>query len=256
MIQKTRITRRLCILAPAPILALSLMVSLMGGTGHAAGQDPGQVLKEAVQLADEGKYEEALQKHLWYHEHAVEADRSQSGVRVSFALSYWADLARKYPKALDALKGVRDQGAARLLKGEGDWSLLFEVDSINDNLGEPGATVELFRKIDAANPEFAKSIYQGAHRKLVSQGEYALARKYMRDPSEQLDLSRRSLELARNRQGDLPPSALRASERMFAEEIVRVITVLAKTGDRERALEIQAEALKLVDSPAIRDAVQ
>lgn len=246
-------TSRLYARASIQILAFLLIASTCQ-----AQKDNGAAtaLHEAVALADQGKYEEALQKHLWFHEHAVEADPSLSGVRVSFALAYWADLAKKYPPALAALKQIRDENTARLLKGEGNWALLFEVDSINDSLGEPQATVELFKKIDAANPDFAASIYSGASRRLVSAGEYALARKYMRDPSEQLDLSRRSLALAQSHQGELPPSALRASERMFAEEMVRVITVLEKTGDHERALEIQAEALKLVDSPEIRDAVK
>lgn len=241
----TSITRRLFVLASAPILALLLASSPC----QAAESEAGKALKEAVQLASEGKYEEALQKHLWYHEHAEEIEPGQAGVRVSFALAYWADLGKKYPKALEALKSIRDQGTARLLAGEGDWKLFFEVDAINNALGEPRTTVELFKKIDAANPDLAAKVYGGASRTLVALGEHELVRKYMPDPSEQLRNARETLELSRTH-------GSAHGERMFTDQVVRLITTLEKIGEHQRALEIQAEALKAVDSPAIRDAVK
>lgn len=243
----TNITRKLCVLASIQILALFLVASTCQAQASNAATE---ALREAQRFTSEGKYEEALQKHLWYHEHATELDPSQSGVRLSFALAYWMDLGKKYPKALDALKSVRDQGVARLLKGEGDWSLLYDVYSINRELGESQATVELFKKIHATNPSFAAEIYHGADRALVDAKEYALVSEYMQDPSEQLATALKLFELNRKlmRAGD--------AERRFTDTMVRLITVLKETGDRERALEIQAEALKVVDSPAIREAVK
>ena len=242
----TNITRKLCVLASIQILALFLAASTCQAQASNAATE---ALREAQRLTSEGKYEEALQKHLWYHEHAEAIEPSHAGVRVSFALAYWADLGTKYPKALDALKSIRDQGAARLLAGEGDWKLFFEVDAINNALGEPRTTVELFKKIDAANPDLAARVYSGASRTLVAMGESALVRKYMPDPSEQLRSARDILELSRKH-------GSANAERLFTDQMVRLITTLETIGDRERALEIQAEALKVVDSPAIRDAVQ
>lgn len=243
----TNITRRLCVRASIQILALFLVASTCQAQASNAATE---ALREAQRFTREGKYEEALQKHLWYHEHATKLDPSQSGVRTSFALAYWADLGKKYPKALDALKSVRDQGTARLLKGEGDWSLLYDVYAINRELGEPQATVELFKKIDAASPSFAAEIYHGADRALVDAKEYALVSEYMRDPSEQLATA---LNLFEINQKIMPAGR---AERRFTDEMVRLITVLKETGDRQRALEIQTQALKVVDSPEIRDAVK
>lgn len=243
----TDITRKLCVQASIQILILFLVASTcLAQTGSAATE----ALHEATRLAREGKYEEALQKHLWYHENAAKLDPSQSGVRSSFALAYWADLGKKYPKALDALKSVRDQSEARLLKGEGDWSLLYDVYAINRELGEPQGTVELFKKIDAANPAFAAEVYHGASRALVDAGEYALVGKYMQDPSAQLATAQDLFEMNRKLMG------AGNAEKRFSNEMVRLITVLKETGDRQRALEIQAEALKVVDSPEIRAAVK
>ena len=243
----TNITRRLCVRASIQILALFLVASTCQAQ---AGNAATEALNEAKRLTREGKYEEALQKHIWYHEHALEVDPRQDAVRVSFGVAHWADLGRKYPKALEALKGVRDKSAARLLAGEGDWRLAFEVDAINTQLGEPQATVELFKKIDAANPAFAAEIYNGTNRTLIAEGEYALAGKYMRDPSEQLASARDTFEL------NLKHGRAEDAARMFTDEMVRLITVLKESGDRQRALEIQAQALKVVDSPQIRDAVK
>ena|SRR4028119_179738 len=243
----TNITRRLCLLTSAQILALFLVASTCQAQESNAATE---ALREAKRLTSEGKYEEALQKHLWYHEHATEIDPHQSGVRVSFALTHWVDLGKKYPQALDALKSVRDQGAARLLKGEGDWSLLYDVYSIDKELGESQATVELFKKIDAANPSFAAEVYHGADRALLDAKEYALVSEYMPDTSEQLATAQKLFEMNRKLMGAAN------AERRFADAMIRLITVLKETGDRQRALEIQAQALKVVDSPQIREAVK
>ncbi|HKB15254.1 MAG TPA: hypothetical protein VKF62_04275, partial [Planctomycetota bacterium] len=58
-----------------------------------------KVLDEAEALREQGKYEEALQKHIWIHEHSLEQDAAFVGVRLSYALSDWIELGAKYPKA-------------------------------------------------------------------------------------------------------------------------------------------------------------
>src|SRR4051812_29867743 len=47
----------------------------------------------------EGRFEEALSQFIWFHEHSLEEDRAYLGVRLSFALSYWMELAERYPPA-------------------------------------------------------------------------------------------------------------------------------------------------------------
>src|SRR5690349_10482282 len=93
------------------IFAGLLTAFVWNGFAHAEDQDPQAVLNEARQLAQAGKYEEALAKHLWYHENALRIQPSQLGVRVSFALAAWRDLGEKFPKAHDALVGIRDEDA-------------------------------------------------------------------------------------------------------------------------------------------------
>src|SRR5262245_62591983 len=99
-----------------------------GDAAPAAGDpDPQQVLEEARDLAAQGRYEEALQKHLWFHENALKYDPDLSAVRLSFALGYWVELGEEYPKAREALVAIRDRGDQALRAGDRSFELFHEV---------------------------------------------------------------------------------------------------------------------------------
>jgi tetratricopeptide (TPR) repeat protein len=214
-------------------------------------------LDEARRLAAQGKFQEALEKHVWFHDHALEVRPSYYGVRLSYALSDWVELGKKYPKALETLKGIRDKKTSRLLAGEADRALFHDVESINDHLGESKATVDLFRKIEVARPGFAASVYDLADEALIAAGEYGLAKKYLGDPMTRLAKAKRrfdeGIQYAKmSRSGD---ASRQAFESIFTDDIVRIITVLDKTGDSDKAREIQSKALAVLESPAIRNAI-
>jgi hypothetical protein len=218
-----------------------------------------RALKDARRLVGLGDYEPALQKHIWFHDHALEVDPSYYGVRLSFALSDWVELGGKYPKALETLKSIRDQKTSRLLGGETNRELFHDVESINDYLDESKATVMLFEKLAATHSDFASRIYNLADEALIKAGEYALAKRYLGDPKERFTIIKMGFEarwkLATSGQ-DGTAEARRAFKGIYTDEVVRLITVLDKTGDRALALEIQSNALAVLDSPAIRDAVR
>ncbi len=214
-------------------------------------------LSAARRLAAEGEFERALEKHVWFHNHGLEADPSYYGVRLSFALSDWIELGKKYPQALVTLKSIRDEKTSRLLLGETNRALFHDVESINDHLGESEATVDLFKKLEAAQSEFAASIYDLADESLIAAREYGLARKYLGDPMSRLTKAKRrfdeGMQYAKtSRSGD---ASRKAFESIFTDEVVRIVTVLDKTGDSDRAREIQSKALAVLESPAIRNAI-
>ncbi len=51
--------------------------------------DPELIRKEAAALTQEGKYEEALQRQLWYHNHVLQFQPNMRAVRLSFGLAQW-----------------------------------------------------------------------------------------------------------------------------------------------------------------------
>src|SRR4051812_22582627 len=92
--------------------ALTLAVALIG-LGFSKSRslqksytaaDVERALEDAEKFAREGKYQQALERHIWYHENALKYDQAQFGVRLSFALSDWAELGKVYPPAKVALR--------------------------------------------------------------------------------------------------------------------------------------------------------
>lgn len=86
--------------------------------------------------AQEGRFSEALSEYIWFHEHALEERPSLHGVRLSFALGYWLELAEQYPPARAALQSVLDEKTARLERGDQDWELFNDVTAINRESGK------------------------------------------------------------------------------------------------------------------------
>jgi hypothetical protein len=212
-------------------------------------------LDEARQLAAQGRFAEALEKHVWFHKHALEIRRSYYGVRLSYALRDWVDLGRKYAKAIEVLKAIRDQKASELLQGHLDRELFHDVESINDCLNERAATVDLFKAIEVRQPEFAASIYDLADEALIGAEEYALAGKYLGDASARLESAKADLEWGMEcaKTKERAEQMQQAFERIFEDEAVRIITVLARTGRQQLAKETRSYALAIMDSPVIRN---
>jgi len=121
-----------------------------------AKPDLQQILSEAQNLTSRGRYEESLQRHLWFHQHASEIDPAYKAVRLSFALSDWTELARRYPKAKQALIEIRDHKTRELAAGRGHFDLFMDVASINQHLQEEAATLALFKLIEQSDPQLAR----------------------------------------------------------------------------------------------------
>lgn len=210
---------------------------------------------QANVLAKQGKFEQALARHIWFHNHAL--NPAYYGVRLSYALKYWVQLGEKYRPALQALRNIRDEKTRRLLEGEEDERLFHDVTAINAYLEETKATVHAFKQIEAERPDFAAKLYTAVERTLFFAGEFELIRKYMGDPMARFLAEKRdfvsdkwfilfTLNIARSRQ------ALKSN---FASRTARLITVVHKTDDPLLAREIQSRALSVLDDALIRDAI-
>ena len=232
-------------------------ILMLAMTSCNADDDAKRALDDARRFAAEGDYDAALAKHVWFHDHALSITPSYYGVRLSFALSDWIELGAKYPKAIETLKAIRDTKTSKLVAGQGNRELFHDVESINEHLGESAATVRLFKRIEASESALAATLYDLADEALLEAHEFALAKKYLGNPTERLTAAQRKFEegmryakAAKN--GD---ASRRAFESIFASEIVRLITVLNETGDKEGAKVVQTEALKTLDNDSIKNAL-
>jgi hypothetical protein len=148
--------------------------------------DPGIVLNRGRDAFWAGRYQEALDDLIWFHENALQHDRAYYGVRLSFALGHWKDLADVYPPAMDALEAVRSTAVSSLRAGSGNRDLFHDLMSINRELGKGHETYVLFRDLSTKQPELAKECRHLAVDAIVEAGDYDLASKCLPHPESYL----------------------------------------------------------------------
>jgi hypothetical protein len=216
--------------------------------------DPGKVLAEARDLATKGQYEEALQRHLWYHNHALEYSPSQSGVRLSFALSYWIELSRKFPKARQALLEIRDRDNREFAEGKGDFALFQEVSAINSNLQADDETVVLFKSLLKQDPELARQCYLVAEDVLVRTGEYEICLTAIPDSQARFSSLRQEMERT-VATAFANPQLTEFAYGRFVKQTRALIEILVAGGRKPEAEKIRAEALTVLDDPRLASAV-
>jgi hypothetical protein len=215
--------------------------------------DPAKVLTEARDLANKGRYEDALQRHIWYHNHALEYDPAQGGARLSFALSDWMELARKFPKAKQALEEIRDRDTRGFAEGRGDFTLFQDVRAINGFLQAEDETVALFEKLVQRDRALASQCYWAAEDLLVQKGRYGLCLACIPDFEATFDVIKRSFApmpgMSRTNGFEL---------NRFVRETRSLVEILIATGHKSEAEKIRTKALAVSTDPrldsAIRDA--
>jgi hypothetical protein len=227
----------------------------------APGEKPSlsDILQEARSLAQEGRHEEALQRHLWYHNHALEFEPGQAGVRLSFALSYWVELARRYPKAKEALVEIRDRGEQEFAGRGGYVELFSEISAINGYLGQKDATLTLFKSIQSRNFQLARQCYRSAEELLVEAGDYALCARFVADFQKRFESIRaardRTMEIVNRTQGVDRTSLSKHAQQTFIKDARRLVEILVGTGRKADAENIRDQAVALLDVPELQSAV-
>jgi hypothetical protein len=213
-----------------------------------------QALDDARSYADSGDYAKALERHEWYHKNALAIEPALYGVRLSFALSDWRELAAKYPPALEALKRTRDEGTKTLESGTGSPELFHDVESINEHLKEPSATIALFKALHASRPKLAKECFRFADKALINAKEFGLFLQYVHDLQTYL---KRQIELH-----DMTTSYLKSkgtstasSVEQLDQELVELTLTLAKLatekGEFVLASELKSMTLQSVADPRL-----
>lgn len=227
-----------------------LCAVLAMGTGRAeawappANPDPSKILHEAEADAAAGRYETALAKQLWFHRNALRYESGLSGVRLSFALASWVELADKYPPALAALKAERDRALADFRRAHGEgFDSFFDFVSINERLSEDGKTVAEFKAVDAENRNRAEPLFDVAMRALIRGKEYELAGRYI-DPDERWEsvLSMYRMNVGFSREKSMRASLDEYAKKSFTNGTATLLGLLVVTGRARDAMRIAEEA--------------
>lgn len=211
--------------------------------------DAQEILNEALDDSIARRYAVSLAKHVWFHEHALSYCPALSGVRLSFALSYWYQLAMAYPPAMHALKRARDRAETQFHKSGFAFSYFHDLVALNRLFGKQERSVEAFKIADGASPVAASRIYHVAESSLIREKEYRLCGKYLK-PKEQLGLEiecftmRRKYEMERSETEPRPPDT---AVRFFSQKVTTLVALLVKNGRREEAEWVCQEASARLD---------
>ncbi|MCU7827918.1 MAG: hypothetical protein KZQ85_02520 [Candidatus Thiodiazotropha sp. (ex Myrtea sp. 'scaly one' KF741663)] len=142
-------------------------------------KDMREYMRETADLIEMNEYEEALERTIWFHNHALEHRPGLYGVRLSFELSRWHEFGKKYPPALAALKDIRDKKTNIIKSGEGTRNLFHDVSSINRTLSDDNKTVDLFKYLHKNQPKLAKDVWRISKDTLIKENEYSIVREYI-----------------------------------------------------------------------------
>ncbi len=217
-----------------------------------AEPDPSQILDEARDDASAGRHEVALEKHLWFHRHALGLEPSLYGVRLSFALSFWHELGKVYPPALAKLKEAGEAATAAVKAGRSAREAFHDAASIHKQLGEEEKTAALFVWLDQNEPDVAKRVFGLARPALVKDENYKLCGKYLR-PVEDFERARASylqnLKMAEQGLGD---RIRQFGEKSFETDISMLVALLAVNDRADEAADIAGKALEVRDNPEFR----
>ena len=193
-----------------------------------------------------GRFEEALRAHAWYHANVLKLNEAAYGVRLSFALRDWVDLARDYPPALDSLIETRDQAAAAAVGNPPDYDAFRDALSIDRSIGREAAAYDLILAVEATYPQQVDEFYNhDVFAVLCDRGEYRRCRRWMWDPTYELDLAAERLEFERS--PTTPAGIRQRADRAFTNRVVELAVVLLGVGDQAAADEIVSRARRHTD---------
>ncbi|MBN1515587.1 hypothetical protein JXA32_03350 [Candidatus Sumerlaeota bacterium] len=235
-----------------------ILILILMGSLSAYAEDMQKYLRDTQVLARQGKHQEALERYIWFHNHALEHEpAAMYGVRLSFALEYWRQLGEVYPPALAALKKTRDDKTELMEKGKGNRELFHDVLALNRTLNNSRKTVDLFQKLDQEQEELAKQCWDIAEETVIDAKEYELAGKYIGDPIRAFDKVKETYDemKAMDDEESMGVEFKTFYQNSFVEDALRLIKVSLALDNAEAARKVQAKALAVLDDKRLHDCV-
>lgn len=243
------------------LLVVLLAVNALSAAEWTAPEnpDPSAILDEAQDDAQAKRYETALAKHVWFHEHALSIEPGLYGVRLSFALSYWQELAEKFPPALDKLIEIRDEAKTQVLEGTDIYKPFHDMESINDRLGESLQTKDVFTLLDEKHPDKAKTVFDRAQASLVEHKAYALIGKYILPKEDfakmQRDFAHHKIAAHAAAKPEHGEMRLNFAKKNFTNQSTTLVAILVVNERIEEAKEIASLARKEWDDESFHAAI-
>jgi hypothetical protein len=215
---------------------------------------PSEILHSAVRDTREGRHAQALAKFLWFHNNALKFELGQGGVRLSFALGYWMELASLWPPALDAFLRTRNETEVAFFDKPAEFDLFHDLAAMNDRLGQGIRTANIFEYVAKQHFATAAYLYHVAEPHLVADGRFQACGPFL-DPHKRLELAaecyRHGLEFEASRDSTAYPAPPFA-RRNFIENVATLVSLLVINDRREEARAAYDAALRVIDDDDFR----
>ncbi|MEZ6074093.1 MAG: hypothetical protein R3C59_16830 [Planctomycetaceae bacterium] len=213
--------------------------------------DPFAILHEA---AGDDPPEVALAKFLWFHKNALRIQPSLSGVRLSFALGYWLDLASRYKPAMDAYVRVRDETETSFRIEPASFDLFHDVASLNKHIDAGERTAKLFAEVAATDPDVARRLYHVAESHLIGIGEYKACGPFL-ETDKRIALAAKCYHMARQYEDSQPERDTplpRFSRQHFIENVATLAALLVLNDRDTDAQDVYTKSLLVIDDDEFR----
>ena len=237
--------------------AISTAMTLASDWNPPDNPDPQTILNEAQADMRAKRYEIALTKHVWFHENALKINQAMTGVRLSFALTYWKNLGQEYPPAMDKLRQIRDELEAKANEGKDIGNGFSDLASINETLEEESKTTDAFKILVSKNPEAAKKAFLFAKSALIKDKEYALYVKYVDAKRDYLQM-KHMYEMNTQMAEDLKFGARMSDHaiKSFRNHSATLIAILSANDRKREASEIATLAKKELEDTKFHEELE
>lgn len=246
------------------VLTFVIMLALPGARGEWTPPEkpsPTATLSEAQADARAGRYEDALAKHFWYHENAEKFDSGQTGVRRSFALSYWHRLGADYAPALAKFDETRETARRCVLEDKHPkrvWNAFADYASMSEKLDEEAKIAGLFLELRDQNKKHAKRVYRLAERSLVDAGRFDVCGEFL-DAKRAMEIEikgyKLNCEFAEERTGEQSARLREFRERSFRHGAAMIVAILAKNDQEDEAKALAQQARDAWDDDQLNEAL-
>lgn len=220
--------------------------------------DPREILSEA---RGDDPPEIALEKFLWFHKNAGSEQFLQFGyfgVRLSFALRDWLDLASEYAPAMDAYLQVRDETETAFRADSENLLLFHEVVRMNEHIDSGERTAKLFSEVAANDHAVAQRIYDQAEPVLIEVGDYRACAPFL-DPDARSALAVKHYKKDRQREQTLSffdIQHLPAARRIYIKNVATLTALLVLNDRTSDARGVYSKALLILDDEEFRTTME
>jgi hypothetical protein len=213
------------------LLCLLIAIAALAHAEELDFAEPSAALREAATCRQAKQYERALLIHAWLQDKSLAKQPSFYGVRLSFALAEWKELAKEHPPAQQAIDD-RFTALSAAFRASGRREQFHDLVSIAQYFGKEQAIIGMLQDLSAADPALAKTVAPLADRLLLQARQYDLYRSLGLDDPQKIDQAIATYKLHQGMRDKVGDASL--ADRMLTYSLGTYFTYLRETGDQER----------------------